>query len=831
VTVPPQVVLLGMMTKIPVAGVVWQTIHYLVGLRRLGFDVYYVESHARTPSMLMQHEDEDSSGLAAAFIDRLLRRFDLRDRWAFHALHAEGRVYGLSAGALRRLYRNAALIINLHGGTEPLPEHSESGRLVYVETDPVQLQVELHDGLESTIRFLEPHVAFFTFAENLGRGECKLPVPSEFAFRPTRQPVATEFWLGAGDDDGAFTTVASWRQAWREVEYLGERYTWSKDVEFSKFLDVPARTGRLFELALASYDEADAHLLERNGWRVRPAAELSADPDAYRAYIRRSRAEFSVAKDQNVRLRTGWFSDRGATYLASGRPVVTQDTGFGRTLPLGEGLFAFNDLGEVEEAVERIDAEYARHRRAAFAIAREFFDAEVVLTRLLDDAGVAVPRRHAGRGESTLPRDLVLAPRSRRPLELPSETLEAALALPLPAPRDEPASPPHTSIVVVTCGNIALVRLCLEAVLATTPADVEVLVVDNGSTDGTARQADDLAARDRRIRVIRNESNRGFPVAVNQGLAAALGSVLVVLNDDTVVTPGWLDRLERHLRDATVGLVGATTNHAGNEAEIETAYETYGELLDFARKRAIEAEGRLVDIPVATMFCAAFRRDVFLAVGPLDERFETGLFEDDDFSLRVREAGYRVGLAEDAYVHHFGEGTFGALVPSGEHARIFQTNRRRFEAKWGVEWRTHERRPATHYRALVDRIREVVAAELPPDATVAVVSNGDDMLLELDGRTAWHFPRLPDGTYAGYHPADSAEAIADLDELRTRGARYLVVPDTSRWWLDYYEELAAHLTEQSESVVRLEEVCTVFRLGDRVPSTVATFDSGGEDAH
>ena len=819
-----------MMTKIPVAGVVWQTIHYLVGLRALGFDVYYVESHARTPSMLMERDDEDSSALAAAFIDRVLRRFDLGDRWAFHALHAEGRVYGLSAGALRRLYRNAALILNLHGGTDPLPEHAETGRLVYVETDPVQLQIELQDGLESTIRFLEPHVAFFTFAENLGRSDCKLPVPKDFEFRPTRQPVATEFWLGGGEDDGAYTTVASWRQAWREVEFRGERYTWSKDVEFSKYLDVPARTGRQFELALASYDDVDRRLLERNGWRVRPALELSTDLDAYRAYIRRSRAEFTVAKDQNVRLRTGWFSDRSATYLASGRPVITQDTGFGRTLPVGEGLFAFTELDEVEEAVARVERDYERHRRAAFAIAREFFDAEVVLTRLLEDAGVSVPRPRGGRRESTLPTDLVLVPRSRRPLELPRETVEAALARPLPPPRVEPAAAPRTSIVVPTCGNVVLTRLCLETVLATTPGDVEVLVVDNGSTDGTGRHADELAARDERLRVLRNESNRGFPVAVNQGLAAARGSLLVVLNDDTVVPPGWLDRLERHVHDASVGLVGPTTNHAGNEAEIETDYETYGELLDFARKRRIEADGRLVDVPVATMFCAAFRRDVLLAVGPLDEAFETGLFEDDDFSLRVRAAGYRVVLAEDAFVHHFGEGTFGALVPTGEHAQLFRANRRRFEAKWGVEWRTHERRPATHYRALVERVREVVDAEVPADATVAVISNGDDALLELDGRTGWHFPRLPDGTYAGYHPADSAEAIAHLDELRRQGARYLVVPETSAWWLDYYDELAAHLAAHSEDVLRRDEVCTVFCLGDHAPRPVATLVSGGEDA-
>src|ERR687893_2680033 len=148
------------MSKTPVAGVVWQTVHYLLGFRRLGYDVYYVEAHARTPSMLMEHEDDDSSVMAASFIAEVMRRFDLGDRWAYHALHADGRCYGLSEDQLKQLYRSAALLINLHGGTVPLPEHSATGRLVYLETDPVDVELELYLGVEETIAYLEPHVAF-----------------------------------------------------------------------------------------------------------------------------------------------------------------------------------------------------------------------------------------------------------------------------------------------------------------------------------------------------------------------------------------------------------------------------------------------------------------------------------------------------------------------------------------------------------------------------------------------------------------------------------------------------------------------------------------------
>ncbi len=391
---PPRrkkIVLLGMMSKMPVAGVIWQTAHYLVGFQRLGYDAYYVEAHARTPSMFMTSPTCDVSAKAAEFIDGVMRRFDLGDRWAFHALHQpHAPVFGMSDSQLRDLYRSAHLIINLHGGTRPLPEHYQTGRLVYVETDPVTLQIELYEQQQATIDFLEPHGAFFTFGENYGMPGCKLPVSDRFAFKPTRQPVVTDFWDGLGVAAGdAFTTIGNWEQSWREVVFRGETYHWSKHREFLKFLDLPARVNRgtRFELALGSYDAAAEQLLRGHGWGVRRAMDFSMDADAYRQYIAASRGEFTVAKDQNVRLRTGWFSDRSATYLAAGRPVVTQDTGFGAALATGRGLFPFATADDVVAAVESIAADYAGHCRAAATIAREFFGYEVVLRALLREAG------------------------------------------------------------------------------------------------------------------------------------------------------------------------------------------------------------------------------------------------------------------------------------------------------------------------------------------------------------------------------------------------------------------------------------------------------------
>jgi glycosyltransferase involved in cell wall biosynthesis len=387
------IVVLGMIAKIPVPGVIWQTLHYLLGLRELGFDPYYVEAHARTPTMLMEREGDDSSALAATVLDALLRPFGLQDRWAFHALHDDGRVYGLSSSALARVLRDAELLLNLHGATEPREELARTGRLVYLETDPVQMQIELHDGVQAARDFLEPHCALFTFAERYGKPDCGLPRLGGYDFRPTRQPVVLDLWDSGGIPGSAFRTVGNFHQAWRDVHYQGQSFGWSKDTEWRKFLTLPARTGQRFELALSGHQDKHVQEFERLGFEVRSALEFGLDIDSYRAFITGSCGEFTVAKDQNVRLRTGWFSDRSATFLAAGRPVVTQDTAFGGALPTGEGLFAVNGIEDAVVAIEQIAADPERAWRAAGEIAREHFDASRVLGKLLTDVGVQLPSR------------------------------------------------------------------------------------------------------------------------------------------------------------------------------------------------------------------------------------------------------------------------------------------------------------------------------------------------------------------------------------------------------------------------------------------------------
>lgn len=827
-----KIVVLGMMTKMPVAGVVWQYVHYLVGLRRLGWDPYYVETHARTPSMLMEREGDDGTARAAAWIDAVLRRFDLGDRWAYVALHDDKRCLGMSQTEIHRLYRDAAALINMHGGTAPLPELVSTDRLVYLETDPVQLHVELSQHRADTVEFLDAHGAFFTYADNHAGPDCLLPRPERFDFHATRQPVLMDMWEGHGSgDNGLFTTIGNWRQEWRDLNFEGQRYTWSKHHEFMKVIDLPGRAGERFELALSSYEPQDRELLERHGWKVRPALDFSTDADRYRSYIGGSAAEFTVAKDQNVRLRTGWFSDRSATYLAAGRPVVTQDTGLGSVFPTGEGLLPFSSLDEAADAVDAVTLDHARHSRAASEIAREHFAHDVVLSQMLSEIGLDLggPRgRSAAAREGPFPRAMPLEPTSRRPTRLAAETLSALSERRFPSGwMDAPPASPAASIVVVTRDNLPFLRICLESVLAhTTELPYELIVVDNGSSDGSRDYLERVAAVHRHVVPIDAGENLGFARASNRGLERSRGEALVLLNDDTAVAHGWLPRLLAHLDEPGAGLAGPSTNRIGNEAETETAYATWGGFLDEAAQRARELDGHAFEIPTLAMFCLAMRREVWKTVGPLDERFEIGMLEDDDYALRVHDARMHSRCADDVLVHHFGETSFGKLVPSGERAAILAANRARFEEKWGTHWQPYGRRRRPSYEDVARRVRTAVEDIVPEGAGVLVVTRGDAELLAIEGRDGAHFPQDPTGTWAGHHPADSAEAIAELERLRATGMRFLVFPQTSLWWLDHYADLTRHLESRYARVLERDDTGVIYSLesppsGHRVDAPVA----------
>ncbi len=257
------------------------------------------------------------------------------------------------------------------------------------------------------------------------------------------------------------------------------------------------------------------------------------------------------------------------------------------------------------------------------------------------------------------------------------------------------ASWPRASVIVITWDNLAFTRLCLASILENTDyPNYEVIVVDNASSDGTVEELNRLAGEIRDVRLILNDHNAGFGPANNQGLAAATGEILVLLNNDTVVSRGWLTRLARHLADPNLGLIGPATNRTCNEAQIDLLYQTYGEFRAIARDQAVKHDGERHPIRMPMMFCLAFRRETYELLGPLDERYEIGMFEDEDYALRAKGAGLEVAWTPEVYVHHAYHASIGKLLPSGEYMRLVRLNQGRFEEKWGICWERHRPVPS-----------------------------------------------------------------------------------------------------------------------------------------
>lgn len=268
-----------------------------------------------------------------------------------------------------------------------------------------------------------------------------------------------------------------------------------------------------------------------------------------------------------------------------------------------------------------------------------------------------------------------------------ANTWEARAAVMLPAIRD---AHPKVSVIVVSYDNRELTAACIDSVLRNSVhPNLELLVIDNASTDGSA----ELLQRydDPRVQVLLNEENIGFAAANNQGLRAATGTYLVLLNNDTVVPRGWLPRMLRHLDDPAVGLAVAVTNFSGNESRIGVPYKDIADMHPFAEQYMHEHDGQRFDIPVAAMYCVGMRRDVYERIGPLDEEFAIGMFEDDDYSHRARLAGLRVICMEDVFVHHVGQASF-AKLPAEAYERLWKRNQEYFETKWSLRWEPHRPR-------------------------------------------------------------------------------------------------------------------------------------------
>lgn len=383
------IVLATYLVRCPLGGYAWQVAHYLLGLRALGHDAWFYEDTGYYAPAYNPVTDEVSStydyGLAATaeFFDRI----GFGDRWAFVDIQRNVE-HGPGAGHVDALLREADLLINL-AGVNHIPIERRGGRpAIYIDLDPGYTQLTLASGATALQATLAEHQHHFTFGENIGTARSPIPTGG-YTWHPTRQPVVVELWANAGSARPVYTTVGQWNAQERDVTYEGRTFQWRKRSEWLRCLDLPTMSGERFEVAMDVWRvPGDTELLTSHGWQIVNPLSVSTDFWKYRDYLRSSHGEFTVAKEMNIHLRSGWFSDRAACYLAAGRPVVEQDTGFGDVLPIGPGVHAFRTVEEACEAVRAIEADYQSASAHATEVAQEYFAAPRVLSALLRTVGL-----------------------------------------------------------------------------------------------------------------------------------------------------------------------------------------------------------------------------------------------------------------------------------------------------------------------------------------------------------------------------------------------------------------------------------------------------------
>ncbi len=378
-----KIVVMHLAARYPFAGVMWQLLHHLIGFRRLGFDVYYIEDNAGAwvYDPYVNDVTPDPARNVKLLADAL-ESYGFKDRWAFFFDQQRQQHFGMDPGRSLDLLAEADAVINLCAAMRPSEEHLRNRCLVYLETDP-------GDNAVRGPVFMAAHKLHFTYGYNIGAPDCILPT-GNIRWRRTRPPVLLDQWHpGIGPaNPGTFTTVGTWQNKGHDIQIAGETYHWSKHLNFRQVLEVPRRSGQPMELATDLNSGPDYERAIAGGFIIRPAVPMSLQVETYREYVSSSRGEFTAAKDLYVRTRSGWFSDRSACYLAAGRPVITQRTGFEKFIPTGVGLVGFDDADEAVDAVRAVNADYARHTRAAREIACEYFDALKLLDEIAQAAGL-----------------------------------------------------------------------------------------------------------------------------------------------------------------------------------------------------------------------------------------------------------------------------------------------------------------------------------------------------------------------------------------------------------------------------------------------------------
>jgi hypothetical protein len=385
-----RIVVTGIVGSVPVGGVAWDYFQYPIGLARLGHDVVYHEDTGNWPYDPLQVTAVNTASYSVDFLTRFFQAYapELSDRWHYRHLGVDS--FGMSQAKFDEFARSADVFLDVSGAARrPLALHPRCVA-VFLDTDPGVNQIQLNapgprdDQWAESVKRFERYDRFVTYAENIGRADCLVPLLGK-SWITTRMPIVRSLWSDVPPAMGGepWTTVMTWNNFSAPLVHEGKEYG-SKGVEFAKFSSLPQKTSRKLKIAVGG-NEAPREKLIGDGWAVVDAPMMTLTPGDYRAFIAASRGEFSTAKNVYVSMRTGWFSCRTACYLAAGRPAVVQDTGFSKTVPVGQGLLAFDTLEQASAAIETVEGDYRSHAEAARELAADQFGSDKVLTRLLDD--------------------------------------------------------------------------------------------------------------------------------------------------------------------------------------------------------------------------------------------------------------------------------------------------------------------------------------------------------------------------------------------------------------------------------------------------------------
>jgi hypothetical protein len=378
-----RIVVGGYIVGYPLGGMTWHHLNYVLGLEELGHELFFLEDSGSfsVPYNPTIQNCEIDSAFGRAYLERTFREFGVRARWCYYS-EFEDRHYGSTRDELHDVLRDADLLLCVSGVTPLRSDRPRPKRATVIDTDPVFTQIRLGENPEF-LYYYRSFDAVATFGRLIGTRDCPLPTHG-INWIATNQPVALRHWPVVPATSRKFTTIGKWEHAGgRHIEFVGKEYLSSKSSALMEMLDLPRRTTWDMTVAMKGMPPDVEQQFRDHGWSIADPEAGSADPATFRRFVQDSAGEFTVVKQIYSGVPSGWFSDRGACYLACGRPVVYQDSGFDRWLPTGEGVFSFRSIEEAADALNTIAADYEFHSRAARRMAEEFFDSRRVLRQLI----------------------------------------------------------------------------------------------------------------------------------------------------------------------------------------------------------------------------------------------------------------------------------------------------------------------------------------------------------------------------------------------------------------------------------------------------------------